>query len=140
MVLRPAGKRPSDLNLTTVFITGAIDAATAERRLRTELPGGYTLVRTAALPLGANIEISAASAPDLRVQTASGTTDAILRGFGDLSSAVVSNVYIDTIDNFATMNNAYAGFFKAIQPTRTTVQPLPAGVGKQVQISVVSLK
>jgi 2-iminobutanoate/2-iminopropanoate deaminase len=138
IVLRAARKSASDLNLATVYITEGMDTGVVERRLTRELPSGYTLVRTAALPLGTNVEIVAISAPDLRVESARGATADILRGFGDLRSAVVSNVYIDAIENFAAMNQSYAASFGEVRPARTTVQPLRAGAVNQ--ITVVSVK
>jgi 2-iminobutanoate/2-iminopropanoate deaminase len=42
------------------------------------------------------------------------------------SNVVASNVYLDTIDEFAKMNGVYAKYFASAPPTRTTVSPLPA--------------
>lgn len=42
----------------------------------------------------------------------------------DFSRVVASNVYLDTIDEFAGMNGVYAKYFGAAPPTRTTVAPL----------------
>ena len=44
----------------------------------------------------------------------------------DFSQVVASNVYLDSIDDFARMNRVYAQYFSAAPPTRTTVQPAPS--------------
>jgi enamine deaminase RidA (YjgF/YER057c/UK114 family) len=42
----------------------------------------------------------------------------------DFSRVVASNVYLDTIDEFAHMNGVYGKYFGTAPPTRTTVAPL----------------
>lgn len=44
----------------------------------------------------------------------------------DLAHAVVCNIYLDDLDEFKLMNDAYAAFFPDLPPTRTTVQPFPS--------------
>jgi len=44
----------------------------------------------------------------------------------DFSHVVATNVYLDSIDDFARMNGVYAQYFSAAPPTRTTVQPAPS--------------
>jgi len=44
----------------------------------------------------------------------------------DFSHVVASNVYLDSIDDFARMNRVYGQYFSAAPPTRTTVQPAPS--------------
>jgi len=44
----------------------------------------------------------------------------------DFSHVVASNVYLDSIDEFARMNRVYGQYFSAAPPTRTTVQPAPS--------------
>ena len=41
---------------------------------------------------------------------------------GSLADAVRVGVYLQTMDNFAAMNGAYAEFFTAPYPARTTIQ------------------
>lgn len=41
----------------------------------------------------------------------------------DFSRVVATNVYLDTIDEFAQMNGVYGRYFQAAPPTRTTVAP-----------------
>ncbi|MBI4902632.1 MAG: hypothetical protein HY820_03290 [Acidobacteria bacterium] len=43
----------------------------------------------------------------------------------DFSKVVLSNVYIDNLDEFPKMNAVYAKYFPNLPPTRTTVSPLP---------------
>lgn len=43
----------------------------------------------------------------------------------DFSNVVVSNVYLDDMDEFARMNRVYGKYFGAAPPTRTTVSPKP---------------
>ncbi len=62
-----------------------------------------------------------------------------------LSDVVATNVYLDDINEFAPMNEAYARFFSDPPPTRTTVQPYPLadrskGAPVLVRISVVAVK
>lgn len=49
-----------------------------------------------------------------------------------LDNVVATNVYLDSIDEFAKMNAKYAEAFKGkTLPTRTTVQPLKPGTAKE---------
>ncbi|MEB2362403.1 MAG: hypothetical protein HUU41_05175 [Bryobacteraceae bacterium] len=42
----------------------------------------------------------------------------------DFSHVVSSNVYVDNMDEFASMNSIYGSYFSSMPPTRTTVQPV----------------
>lgn len=44
----------------------------------------------------------------------------------DFSHVVATNVYLDSIDDFARMNRIYAQYFTGGPPARTTVQPAPS--------------
>jgi reactive intermediate/imine deaminase len=44
-----------------------------------------------------------------------------------LSNAVVANVYLDNVEDFAAMNAAYAEYFAKLPPARTTIQQLDSG-------------
>jgi len=57
-----------------------------------------------------------------------------------MENVVAANVYLDDINNFATMNKTYASFFGAIPPTRTTVQPIPPASGKPNSISLIAVR
>ncbi len=56
----------------------------------------------------------------------------------NLSHAVANTVYLGDIENFKTMNQAYALAFLPPSPTRTTVQPMPPG--NSVKVAVVAIK
>ena len=42
----------------------------------------------------------------------------------DFSNVVVSNVYVDDLNEFSKMNAVYGSYFSGAPPTRTTLQPL----------------
>jgi len=60
-------------------------------------------------------------------------------------NVVATNVYVDNLDEFGTMNAAYAEYFKTTKPTRTTVAPLapverkPDNRGRWPKLEEVSL-
>jgi enamine deaminase RidA (YjgF/YER057c/UK114 family) len=123
MLVKPAGKRLTDLNIVTVYVTETLDVAVVEKRLKAELPGGFTVVRTSSLPLGANIEITAIAAPDLVVRSTPGSS----------LNAVVTNVYADSIDSAAVLKND-------VQSTGTTVQPVRSPPASVTRYSIISVK
>jgi enamine deaminase RidA (YjgF/YER057c/UK114 family) len=45
----------------------------------------------------------------------------------DFSNVVMSNVYLDNVDDFNEMNGVYAEYFKGTPPARTTVQQTAPG-------------
>jgi aminoacrylate peracid reductase len=57
-----------------------------------------------------------------------------------MDNVVASNVYVNSIDNFAAMNKIYATFFSSPHPTRTTVQPVDVTPGTGNTISVIAVK
>jgi enamine deaminase RidA (YjgF/YER057c/UK114 family) len=140
VILAGAGRKPSDL-LTTVYITARMPVEIAERGLRKAGYKDFVLVPVTDIPLRSNIEITGIAARDLRMQSGRGDTKAVLAGFADLRDAVVSNVYIDSIVNFQSMNEAYKPFFPTMPPARTTVQPFTeadhgehAGAGERPRV------
>jgi len=58
-------------------------------------------------------------------QTMRNLLDGLEEGGMDFSHVVATNVYLDTIDEFAKMNGIYRLFLKEPYPARTTVQPIP---------------
>ena len=65
--------------------------------------------------------------------------DTGLKALGtNLTRAVANTVYLGDIENFKTMNAAYALAFPAPPPSRTTVQPMPPG--DAVKVAVVAVK
>lgn len=138
VVLKNAKLRAADLSMVTVYYSTNMrreDAeAVANRRLKT-VPHIY--VETAAIPLKSNIELMAVAASDLAF---SGLQDLSTASKELFANAVTANVYIDSIDNFATMNKAYAALLNEVAPSRTTVQTTPLAEGKKNQVSVISVK
>lgn len=65
---------------------------------------------------------------------------AILEAAGSSLAAVVkTTVYLDDIQNFAAMNDAYATFFPADPPARTTIEAANLPLGIAVEIDVIAL-
>ncbi len=136
----------SDLDYVTIYHTADLPRDTVEqianKRLKTSTKRAF--IETAALPSHANIEITGvANAPDLIFTSAhTGTTEEVLNGLkqdagGSMDKVVAANVYLDDIDNFAVMNKAYAGFFGAVPPTRTTVQPVKGAKANTITLIAV---
>jgi 2-iminobutanoate/2-iminopropanoate deaminase len=137
LLVKTAKHKADDVTVATVYVNDNVPPDILERRLRKELPQAIT-VRTASIPFRSNVEITGIIANDLQVRNGTGTTEKVLSGFGALRAALVSNVYVDSIDNFASMNKSYASFFGPVPPTRTTVQPMPVGEAKENQLTVLS--
>ena len=63
----------------------------------------------------------------------------------DLQSVVATNVYLDNLDEFQTMNKIYAKYFKDRPPARTTIQQVksvdrsPNSEGVYPEIEQISL-
>jgi len=65
---------------------------------------------------------------------------AILGAAGSsLDKVVKTNVYLSDIATFAAMNEAYATFFTAEPPARTTIQAAALPLGIDVEIDVIAL-
>jgi enamine deaminase RidA (YjgF/YER057c/UK114 family) len=83
-------------------------------------------------------------------QTMRNLLDGLEEAGMDFSNVVVSNVYLDNLEDFAGMNGVYAQYFAGgILPVRTTIQPLRPGARKAdadgkwptlEQISIVAVK
>ena len=82
-------------------------------------------------------------------QTMRNLLDGLEEGGLNFSNVVVSNVYLDNLEDFARMNGVYAQYFSAAPPTRTTVQQLPPADRKPgdsersptlEQISIIAVK
>lgn len=156
IILKAARLGLADLAYVNVYLSPSMPVAEIEAALNRELDRDTrrTIIRTAALPLRANVEISGVAAKDRKLGDTvylpgrSGTTEEIMKGLeADLRGAgmtfanvVASNVYVDSIDRFAEMNKVYGTFFPADPPTRTTVQPMPAGDGQKNLISVIAVR
>lgn len=151
-VMKAAKMGLGDLDFVNIYYTQKVPLAkvrsVAEKRLKKTTARAY--IPVAAIPLGANVEISGVANADgtVFVSLETGTTgqvlsklkEALTRQGLSMDSVVAANVYLDDIDNFATMNQTYASFFGAIPPTRTTVQPTPPAPGKLNSISLIAVK
>lgn len=73
---------------------------------------------------GVNGGLYAEAVEDQVRQTMRNLLDGLEEAGMDFSHTVASNVYLDTIDEFAKMNGVYAKYFTAKPPSRTTVSPL----------------
>jgi 2-iminobutanoate/2-iminopropanoate deaminase len=109
----------------------------------------HAIVEVPALPMGANIEITGVAAR-YRKDRRSDSDCSIIRdtAFCALSEklraedkVVATNVYIDSIDEFSSMNLKYAeAFHGKTLPTRTTVQPMPVGKQPKFRFSYVAVR
>lgn len=151
-VLKQAKMDLGDLQFVNIYFTDKmplkeVQSAT-EKRLKKSTSRAY--IPVAAIPMGANIEMSGVARAQgtvfLSLQT--GATDQVLNALKaeltkqglTMDNVVAANVYIDDINNFATMNKTYASFFGAVPPTRTTVQPTPPASGKPNSISLIAVR
>lgn len=99
---------------------------------------------------GVNGGIYAESVEDQVRMTMRNLLDGLEQAGMDFSRVVSTNVYLDTIDDFAKMNGVYAKYFAAgAPPTRTTVEPLAPIVRKRAEsghypkleeISIIAVK
>ncbi len=65
---------------------------------------------------------------------------AVLRAAGtDLANVVKTTVFLQDMDHFAAMNQAYAQHFAGQPPARTTVQVAKLPLGALVEIEAVAL-
>ncbi len=109
----------------------------------------HSILEVPALPMGANIEVSGVAARSRNDRKSSGDCsligDTAFCALSDKLSAeqnvVATNFYIDSIDEFAVMNAAYAKTFEGkTLPTRTTVQPMPTGEQSKHRLSYVAVR
>jgi enamine deaminase RidA (YjgF/YER057c/UK114 family) len=132
----------------TIYVTPTMPMDLIIKVLQDVVPSetATTIVQTAALPFGAQIEITGVASRDMKreghctsigetlycparagsIQTALKYVNSDLEAARTtVASVVASNVYLDHMDNFNAMNKIYAGVFGKSPPTRTTVQPSP---------------
>lgn len=53
---------------------------------------------------------------------------------------IATNVWLDNLADFQSMNKTYGSYFGATPPTRTTVQPRPSTGAPPVRISLVAVE
>jgi reactive intermediate/imine deaminase len=178
-VLKAAGLELRHLAAATVYVAPEMPMKLILKIIEDVIPSetATSIIQIASLPFGAQIEITGVASRDLKREgrcasigdtlycpAHSGTIQTVLKQVNsDLEAArmtvahvVASNVYIDHIDNFGSMNKVYAGVFSKTPPTRTTVQPSvtaptlslapatdssgPAESGPHVQLSVIAVR
>jgi 2-iminobutanoate/2-iminopropanoate deaminase len=137
-VMKNAQIKLTDLSMVTVYFSTNMRREDAESVAAKRLKGvPYMLVETMAIPLQANIEIMAVSAPDLAFTPLQDLATVDKSAF---ANAVAANVYIDTIEHFADMNKVYSAQLNEVAPARTTVQTTEFSEGKKNWVALVSVK
>ncbi len=166
-VLTAAKLTPKHVAFLNIYHTPQMPLEPITRRLARLYKGerpAIAMVEVPALPFGANVSLTGVAARDLAQKRkdgactligatrfcslASGSTDLVDRQTRntlrllDLTDVVVSNVYLDSIDEFTPMNQAYAEAFAGkTLPTRTTVQPMKPGAnGAKFRYSFISVR
>jgi 2-iminobutanoate/2-iminopropanoate deaminase len=145
-VLKAANLELRHLATATIYVDPALPMNLLIKLLQDAIPSetATSIVQTASLPFGAQIEITGVASRDHKregnctsigetiycaaragsIQTALKYVNADLEAARTRAeNAVASNVFLDHIDNFNAMNKVYAGVFSKTPPTRTTVQP-----------------
>jgi 2-iminobutanoate/2-iminopropanoate deaminase len=141
----------TDVAFANVYFTPKTPFEQVEALAKKSFKPGATIVYLPVneLPAGATIQITGiAGQTDVYSVHSGPHADKILEDIRkDLTAAgltmdnvVASNVYVNSIDNFAAMNKIYATFFGTPHPTRTTVQPLEMTPGAGNTISVIAVK
>jgi 2-iminobutanoate/2-iminopropanoate deaminase len=166
-VIEAAKLTPRHFAFLNIYHTPQMPLEPITRRLARIYKGdrpAIAMVEVPALPFGANVSITGVAARNLAdrqkdgacvsigatrfCSLASGSTDLVDRQTRntlrllDLTNVVVSNVYLDSIDEFGEMNKSYAEAFAGkTLPTRTTVQPMKPGAnGAKFRYSFVSVR
>ena len=137
----------TDVAFANVYFTSAASHDQVAELVKKNFKPSATVVHIPvnALPDGSTVQMTGiAGQTDFYSAHSGAAADKILDDIRkDLTAAgmtmdnvVASNVYVDSIDNFAAMNKIYATFFGQPAPTRTTVQPVTTGN----TISVIAVK
>lgn len=108
----------------------------------------YCSAKSGFIP-GVNGGIYASTVDHQLRQTMRNLLDNLEEAGMDFSHVVATNVYLDDLADFQTMNALYAKYFDGLKPARTTVQQLPPGDRKPnaegryptlEQISLIAIK
>ena len=145
-VLKAAGMELRHLVYANIYVSPNMPMKALAEAIEEYIPDetAKTIIQTSALPFGAHIQISGVASRNLKrygnctgigdTMYCSGRAGTIRQALESLKRdlaangasmehVVASNVYVDSIDEFAEMNKVYATFFGKVPPTRTTVQP-----------------
>jgi len=145
-VLGKVGLQLRNMAYVRVYVDSVIPLKLLGQLLTEVLPSeaALSVIETAALPMGAHIEISGVASRNARREGdctsigdtvycpgAGGTIEQALKRISanltnakaDVSRVVAATVFIDDIQNFEAMNKVYAGTFGRSAPARVTVQP-----------------
>ena len=145
-VLKAAGMELRHLVYANIYVSPNMPMKVLAQAIDEYIPDetAKTIIQTAALPFGANIQISGVASRNIkRYGNCTGIGDSMycsgragtirqaleslkrdLEANGvSMDQTVSANVYVDNIDDFAEMNKIYATFFGKVPPVRTTVQP-----------------
>ena len=177
-VLRAAGLELRHLVYANIYVSPSMPMKALADAIEEYFPdeATKTIVQTTALPFGVHLQMSGVASRELkrygncngigntlycaaRTGTIRQTLESLKRDLAaanaSMDHVVASNVYVDSIDEFAEMNKVYATFFGKTAPTRTTVQPwkqvtelsLPPATGvatndntPRAQVSVVAVR
>jgi enamine deaminase RidA (YjgF/YER057c/UK114 family) len=83
----------------------------------------YCSAKSAFIP-GPNQGVVVATIEQQVRQTARNLLDGLEEADMDFSKVVATNVYLDDIGEFQSMNKIYALFFSGVAPARTTIQQI----------------
>jgi enamine deaminase RidA (YjgF/YER057c/UK114 family) len=177
-VLKAAGMELRHLVYANIYVSPSMPMKALAQAMDEYIPDetAKTVIQTNALPFGTHIQISGVASTDLKrygnctgignTMYCSGRAGTIRQALASLKDdltangasmehVVATNVYVDSIDQFAEMNKIYATFFGKVPPTRTTVQPwkqvvelsLPPATGAstrdkspRAQVSVIAVR
>ena len=145
VVLGKGGMELRNMAYVHVYADSAVPVKLLGRLLTDVLPSeaALSVIETAALPMGAHIEISGVASKDAKREGdcnsigdtiycsgAGGTIEQALKRTSqnmtntrtDMAHVAITNVFIDDIQNFEAMNKVYAVAFSRLAPARVTVQ------------------
>jgi 2-iminobutanoate/2-iminopropanoate deaminase len=159
--LDAAGYRPSEVVFANLYQAGDSTGPPDERVIPVRgLPGGAKAAISVIASKSAAIKRASGCATEgdtlycmARAASVKGGIADQVRNVGDqmkasvtsqgftLDQVVATNVYLNDLDEFGQMNTAYASFFPAVFPSRTTIQARPkTGGTPQFRLSLVAVR
>ncbi|MDX2181177.1 MAG: Rid family hydrolase [Bryobacteraceae bacterium] len=129
--LKSAKMSAKSMVFANIYHTSKVDPAPLKEKMGR---AALAVIEVPALPFGANVSITGVAARKPFVQEGPcnwiGDTGfcSLMTEMKYLATPVATNLYIDSIDEFAAMNAEYAKAFAGRPlPSRTTVQPVKVG-------------